>query len=178
MTKQRTFIVSAVVTGCLSFGWAAHAGFPWLRVPAAACVAETATGGATVRRATIDSMAVSNTDLVMICPITTDTPDQYNRFNVHFMDNNSQRSVTANACVDFFGSAGGACFGEKALSSNSFITPSGSVTQAAYPGFDTWVNNFGDFPFIRVKLPARQNCSGHACFPASSLRGLFVFNDQ
>jgi hypothetical protein len=179
MTKQRTFIVSAVVSGFLFFGWAAHAGFQWVRIPAATCVVQKGSSGTELNGATISAVSVSNTDVTMICPISTDTPDQYNSFRVHFIDKNSQRSFTANACVDFFAVTGGACFGEKSLSSSgSFMTPSGSVTEGGYPVFDTWSNHFGDFPFIKVRIPARQSCSGVACFGASSLRGVFLFTEM
>lgn len=179
MTKQRTFILSAVASGVLFFGWAAQAGFPWVRIPATACVVQSGSSGTTFTGAIVSATAASNTDVTMICPVATDTPDQYNRFNVHFTDRNSQRPVVANACVDFFGMDGGACFGTRNLSSSSFVTPTGAVTSGTYPVFDTWANNFGDFPFIRVRIPARQSCTGGAaCFPASTLRGLFLFTEM
>jgi hypothetical protein len=180
MTRQRTFIVSAVISGVLSFGWAAHAGFPWLRIPAATC--EVHKGSSSIERSltNINTMSASSTvDVTLICPITTDTPDQYNRFNVHFVDKNPQKLVSADACVEFFGVIGGSCFGDRGFNNSaSFVTPAGAVSHGTYPVFDTWANHHGDFPFIKVKLPARGSCSnGAACFAASSLRGLFLFTN-
>lgn len=178
MTKQRTFIVSAVVSGFLSFGWVAHAGFLYVRIPGAACVVEHGSSSTQLKGVTIAATAVSNTDVNLICPISTDNPDQYNRFNVHFSDRSTRRAVTANACVEFFSNMGGECFGEMSLSTSSFVTSSTGVTSRTYPVFDTWANRFADFPFIKVRLPARESCSGNACFPASSLRGLFLFTEM
>jgi hypothetical protein len=176
MTRTSAFISSMVLSTCALVAARAFAAFPYIRMPAASCVVQSGSSSTSTSTATIGATSASNTDVRLICPIATDEPSSYNGFNVHFIDNNGSKAFRANACVDRFSVIGGACSGERDLNSPSFKTPSGQVTEATFPAFSTWQDNFGDFAFIRVVMPARGSCtSGAACWPTSSIRGLFVF---
>ena len=157
----------------------AQAAFPYIRIPAAACVAQRGSPTPDIFSANVGNTNIGNATLHLACPIATDEPSSYNQFNFHFVDNDGGAAggdtVVANACVTFFAVTGGSCFGS--FSHDPGRTASGKVTAVTYPVFDTWENHPADFAFVDLKVPPRFNCGGLPCWGESFAVGVFVFQN-
>jgi hypothetical protein len=178
MTRMMTFVSAVVLSAGVMTGMRALAALPHLRVPATACAVQTGSGPVTFQSGSgATASAVVNTPSTLLCPVVTDEPGAYNRFNAHVTDFNSGASIRGAACVDFFNVQGASCSADFELTGAAFRTPTGEVTGATTPVFSVWQDNLAHFAYVKLTLPPRGNCGGPACHGPCGLVGLFVFSE-